>query len=237
MYIVRDKSTQEIIHTNPAPLSQALTEKEVYFHFDPATMEIGKTEGALPKHYTINKYGDIEPLPDTEGEETVPIWEQTMDKQVAAGYRKLSELEKLAEVDGEMSIVPKTVEEQLAEGLIKLDEPFQQLENGEVVSKSLDEVLDEGLLKTTDGCIKASDTANQLMESAIAREFSPGREMKVTKNYLAWLKEGQPAEDPRETDYENMQAVIESIKEEFRPIKAQIKAIQEQLEKQVKAKR
>ncbi len=69
MYIVRDKSTKTIVHKNPAPLKQNLTPTEVYHAFDTATMEIGKIDGALPDHWTIESDGTIREL--TDGEKVV----------------------------------------------------------------------------------------------------------------------------------------------------------------------
>ncbi|MEQ9367282.1 MAG: hypothetical protein RIF32_23830 [Leptospirales bacterium] len=66
MYIVRDKTTKAIIHKNPAPLHQNLGPTEVYHAFDPATMEIGKIEGALPGHWKIETDGTIRDLSQAE---------------------------------------------------------------------------------------------------------------------------------------------------------------------------
>lgn len=66
MYIVRDKSTKNIVHKNPAPLKQNLAPTEVYHAFDTATMEIGKIDGALPDHWTIDSDGTIRELTDGE---------------------------------------------------------------------------------------------------------------------------------------------------------------------------
>lgn len=58
MYIVIDKKTKEIIHVNPAPVSQGLRGEDVYFNFDAETMEIGKAELLqVPEHFKITPEG------------------------------------------------------------------------------------------------------------------------------------------------------------------------------------
>ena len=59
MYIVRAKADHKVLHLNPAPLSQKLQGTEVYYLFDPATMEIGKTDRPLPEHFRIDEAGEI----------------------------------------------------------------------------------------------------------------------------------------------------------------------------------
>ena len=66
MYIVRDKITKQILHTNPAPLRQNLGSSEVYHAFNAATMEIGRIEGSLPEHWLIESDGSIRALTDAE---------------------------------------------------------------------------------------------------------------------------------------------------------------------------
>lgn len=131
MYIVRDKNTKEIIHVNPAPLSQELAGKQVYFKFDAETMEIGKTAGDLPEHFKIDRTGSIVEL--------------TLKEKIKAGIVTLKPEQKI--VDNQ--IVEKTLSEKVADGLIKL-EPHQKItgagENEQIVEKSRQELLDEGLV-------------------------------------------------------------------------------------------
>lgn len=60
MYVVLDRETRKIVHINRAPLSQQLSEKEVYYHYDVETMEIGRTDAReLPPRWTLNEDGEI----------------------------------------------------------------------------------------------------------------------------------------------------------------------------------
>jgi hypothetical protein len=132
MYIVRDKKTKAIIHVNPAPLSQKLKGKAVYFQYDRATMEIGSTDAyELPSHFTINKKG--------------AIVEFTLQQLVDQGIMALAPDEKI--VDNR--IMHKTVAEKVAEGLIVLPPAYKIVGKGQdekVVEKTLSEQVAEGLL-------------------------------------------------------------------------------------------
>lgn len=132
MYIVRDKKSKALIHVNPAPLSQKLKPQEVYFQFDRTTMEIGKSDAAeLPAHYTINRKGEIVELP--------------LQTLVNQGVVKLKPDEKVVE----NRIVPKTLAEKVAAGLIKLPSHYKLVGEGPdetVEEKTLSEQVREGLL-------------------------------------------------------------------------------------------
>ncbi len=57
MYVVIDRRTRAIIHINPAPPSQHLTGKDVYFDFDPA-MQIGEADvPQVPEHFVVSADG------------------------------------------------------------------------------------------------------------------------------------------------------------------------------------
>ena len=130
MYIVRDKKTKAIIHVNPAPLSQKLTGKEVYFRYDRTTMEIGKTDAyELPAHFTIQRGA---------------IVEATLQDLVAQGIVQLAPDEKIVN----NQIEHKTLSEKVAAGLIKLPATYKIVgagQNEQVVEKTLSEQVAEGL--------------------------------------------------------------------------------------------
>lgn len=103
MYIVRNKATQEVIHTNPAPLKQRLTPAQVYYAFDPETMEIGRTDSAPPEHWDIDSEGLIYELP--------------LSDQVARGLTAVPNGHKL---DGE-AFVPLDDADRVARGDLKIE--------------------------------------------------------------------------------------------------------------------
>jgi len=127
MYIVRDKKTKQIIHENPAPLSQQLSDKEIYFKFDPKQMEIGKLEGDFPEHYKVDEDGMVVAL--------------TLEEKVSEGIYLLNPHEKV-EQD---AIIEKTLSEKVAQGLIDIS-PNQKVLGGEIVEKNLQEMLEEGVM-------------------------------------------------------------------------------------------
>ena len=136
MYVVRNKRTKEIIHVNPAPLSQQLEGVEVYFKFDPDTMEIGKTDAPeIPRDFNINEDGEIVAL-------TV---KKPLSEQVDEGKITLAPTQKIVGEGENEQIVEKTFSEQVAEGLIELASN-QKLVGEEIVEKTSREMFDEGLI-------------------------------------------------------------------------------------------
>ncbi len=130
MYIVRDKITKAIIHTNHAPPSQNLTDKEVYFYFAPETMEIGKIDShELPEHYRITADCEIVELTLSEKAEKNLIALQLTQKIVGEGANE--------------KIVEMSLAEQVAEGLILL-KPNQKLINDNIAEKTPREMLADG---------------------------------------------------------------------------------------------
>jgi hypothetical protein len=54
MYVVRNKKTKEVIHMANSVPGEELKPEEVFRHFDPKTMEVGRYhEQHLPEHFTI----------------------------------------------------------------------------------------------------------------------------------------------------------------------------------------
>lgn len=131
MYIIRTKADHKVLHINPAPLSQKLQGTEVYHLFDPATMEIGKTERPLPEHFNIDETGEI--------------LELSLQEKIQKGIVTLAPGEK---VEGNR-IVSMTLREKLSAGLLTL-EPGQKIvgedEKERIVPMTPDEMADAGLI-------------------------------------------------------------------------------------------
>jgi hypothetical protein len=104
VYIVRNKRTKELIHVNPAPLSQPLEGEDVYVRFDPKTMEIGRTDGPLPERFDIGPDGKI-----------VPLEEQTPP---GAGSPETAAGQKVVEDEAGPRLVDKSSAELVEEGLL-----------------------------------------------------------------------------------------------------------------------
>lgn len=164
MYVVRDKKTKEIIHINPAPLAQELAGKDVYYDYDPKTMEIGKTDlTTLPEQFIVDAQGYIREMsledkvkkglirlsPDQkiEGGQIV---EKTLAEKIQEGLIVLEPTQKLISQNGEEIIVNKSPSELVAEGIIELS-PYQKIvgkgNDEKIVDKNPEELMAEGLLK------------------------------------------------------------------------------------------
>ena len=143
MYIVREKTNGKVLHINPAPPSQQLQGKDVYFLFDPATMEIGKTDRPLPEHFKIDRAGEIVEL--------------SLEEQIQKGIILLSPGEKLVG----NRIVPMTLREKVKAGLLVLGRG-QKIAGEEadqrIAAMTPDEMVDAGLT-----------TREQLLDAAVRR--------------------------------------------------------------------
>ena len=131
MHVVIDKKSRDILHVNPAPLSQGLQGKEIYRRFNVKTMEIGSTDGPLPEHFDINKKGEIVEL--------------SPEQQVKAGLLELAPHEKI--VEG--IIAEKSLSEKVKDKLIELG-PTQKIEgkgtDERIVEKTLSEQVKDKLI-------------------------------------------------------------------------------------------
>lgn len=163
MYIVRNKTTKEVIHINPAPLEQKLKESEIYYLFDPATMEIGTTpSNRIPDHFKISKDGEIVEL--------------TLEEKIGMGIRvSLTPSQKIAD----NRIVSKTLSEQMAAGLITLAPTQRILIDGKderIVDKSLSEQVAEGLIKIppTAKIVLDEKEGERIVEKTTAEQVQEG---------------------------------------------------------------
>lgn len=261
MYIVRDKKTKKVIHTNPAPLFQNLKGKDVYYKFDSLKMEIGKTDGLLPKHFDISETGEIVELTVQElvdkGVIKLELYQKIVDNEIVD--KNVSELVKegllslqpnqkveknqiveksLKELvdDGVIKLTPsqkvkgneiidKSIEEQVKEGIIKLNIPFEHIVGNEIKKYSIKELIDKKLLKTKEHQEQAISMISNEIEQKIAKIYSHGNEMKITKDYIDWMAEAGKESDKRAIAYKKMKDEIEKIKSEYKDIKQQIKNI------------
>jgi hypothetical protein len=261
MYIVRDKKTKEIIHSNPAPLSQNLSGTEVYCNFNSQKMEIGKTDGLLPEHFDINDSGEIVELTlhdlvekgivKLKAHEKVvhnKIVDKTVSELVKEGLLQLNPNQKIEKneivhksmtelvEEGIVKLTPtqkikgddileKSLSEQVKEGIIKLNEPFEYVDGYEIKRYSIKELIEKKLPKTKKQWDIAYSMLNDEIERKISEKYTLGYELKITKGYLQWIKDGNPTKDEREITYQNMQNEINKIKNEYKSLKQKLAAI------------
>lgn len=233
MYIVINKKTKKVIYKNPAPLSQKLCEQDVYADYDSKTMTILKTEREnLPQFYEVKKGGTVVELDkqqqvkkgliqlnDNQKIENNIILEKSMVEIAQEGTLSLGEYHHIEEDKIKM----KSTKEMVEEGIILLREPFMYLEQGEIQRRTVAEVLSQKLLKTLPQYEMALELLKSETENSIVGQFSPGKELKITKEYLTWLKDGQPENDERENSYLKMEDSINKIKFKYADLKEQIK--------------
>lgn len=60
------------------------------------------------------------------------------------------------------------------------------------------------------------------IKTKISAKVDVGKELQITKDYLEWIRNGQPQGDDREKAYLEMQAIINKIKSEYADKKLEI---------------
>jgi hypothetical protein len=231
MYIVREKSTKRILHTNPAPLSQKLEGSDIYYQFDSETMEVGRSDlSTVPEHFHIDREGSIHP------------W--TLQEQVKAGVLKLSPEHKI--VDNQ--IVEKTLAEKIADGLVHLLptqilegdriremtegekvaaglrklEPTTKLVDDHIVPKSLSELVQDGtlLLEPDEEIVEnrvVRLTPRQMLDAG-RYDFERFKEVVLKQHTRACLMARQRALPDHEVLYAAIGALSEDRMAEYREI-------------------
>jgi len=152
MYLVREKSSKKILHVNPAPVSQGLEAQDVYFEFNEKTMEIGKTDTAVPDAFNINEHGEIV--------------ESTLQEKINQGIVKILPEEKIVDEQ----LVTKTIQEQVDEGLISL-EPHEKVQQNKVVEMTMIEQIDAGVFELKDN---QKIVNNEIVEITAQEMFEQG---------------------------------------------------------------
>jgi hypothetical protein len=228
MYLVREKKSKKIIHVNPAPLRQDLKGKEIYYKFDPRTMEIGRTEGRLPEHFEIDKEGFITELSLEEQVKRKIISlsedETITDNQIV----KIPKDMKVVTIGDKKEIVPLTLVEKKNKGILKLNEPFEFINDSEnkIERRTVFDVINQDLVKTKDDLKKAEEAISSGILREIAKSFSKDREIELIKDNMDWITDGQPENDPRRARYLKMQKEIDAIKKKYAPLKQKLKAME-----------
>ena len=193
MYVVRNRKSTAVIHVNHAPLSQELSGKEVYFKFNPNSMEIGKSDlPEMPEQFHIDKKGMIVEL--------------SLQEKVECGIVELKPEEK---AEGN-EIVEKSLSERVADGLISL-EPGQKLTGEEIVSKTTREMLDEGLIALEK---YKQDRTNYYSRLAFEKRSSLIKDYKLLNVALGIYDSKTTA---------NYRATVQAFRDEFYRIKKIIK--------------
>lgn len=198
-YIIRDKQSREVLYIahGDRPLHE-LTVTNIYPDFNPGTMEVGWTHWSiLPEAFDIAEDGQLLRIP------------KEVSLNQAASSSKI--------------IHPLSLKEQVAQGKISLRSPFEYLDGDNIAYRSLDEIVEHDAIQSREECEFCQEFIKQKIESEIESKYPIGKEMKLTKNYLAWLNEDKPKKDEREASYLNMQEDIDSIKQKYANSKDYVK--------------
>ena len=59
----------------------------------------------------------------------------------------------------------------------------------------------------------AKTRVDDQIEAEIADKYTPGKELRLLKDYIEWLEDGQPKGDPREKEYKKMERAIKRIRD------------------------
>ena len=213
MYLVIDKKTKKVLHENPSPVSKKISKKSIWKKFDPKSMEI--IELANEELFEIEN-GIFSKKPEQTEVSQEMVLTQIVEKQEAT----MSEFQRIED----NKVMQIALEELIASGKIELNEPFEQLVDGEIEQFSLEYLIANDLLSTKAHWEKALDFLRAKIEGKIAKELPIGLEMKITKEYIAWINDGKPTNDNRSVRYEEMQNLISSIKEQHDQLKTQIQS-------------
>ena len=215
MYLVRDKTSLEALAYYCVAYHSEITATDVYAQFNAKTMEIAWTLGAaepFPNYFRV-----------APNHQAVAL---TLAEAVAAGHLRLQPQEKL--VDDQ--ITDKTLREQIAEGLIKLNEPFEYInDKDEIEYYTIAELVQKKRIDTRAVADQCLLELGQQLEGAIAQEYSAGYETKLTKDYLIWISDAKPVDDRREQKFLTMQQRINAIRLQNKALRGQIKAIRSAL--------
>ena len=175
------------------------------------------------------------PLPvsdDLQGIDIYPHFdEQTMELLKTDVEDIIPSREELAQygVDEHGFLIQKPLEERVNEGLIEFGpELTGYVEKPGLVARAVKTVelgLKVNLIKTVVDCEKAFAMLDDDFERRVAEKYKPGIETKVIKGLVEWMYEKRPENDKREGKYLRMKEDIEKIKDEYKPIRAQLKEL------------
>jgi hypothetical protein len=162
MYIIKEITTDKIIHINHAPLTQNLEGKEIYYKFDSKTMDIITSDLAeIPEHYTIKDNKLIElSIEEKVGKNLLQlapdqkmvngeIVKKTLSEQVKEGFIILLPQEKIIGEGDDEIFAEKTVAEKVRDGLIVLNPDEKIIGEGneeQIVKKTIKEQIQEKII-------------------------------------------------------------------------------------------
>ncbi|QTA89076.1 hypothetical protein [Desulfonema magnum] len=173
----------------------------------------------------------IDPAPLSENLEGTQVYSGFDPETMEILKSDLSYMPDYYNVDENGFVVEKTDEEKILDGDIGFGEFFQFEGTGDDTDTDTDDfdkvrfVLDNNLVKTEEQCKAIFKYLDDKFEYEVAQKYPAGLETKIIKGLVEWLYEDKPRDDKREKKYLQMKADIEALKEEYKPVRAELKKI------------
>lgn len=116
--------------------------------------------------------------------------------------------------------------EQIEAGLVSVEALLQRyVGDAQSLKASMEELLANKLVNTVDKGQAMLDVIAKAVELRISQAYNTSYELKIAKDFMTWLEDGQPPNDRREARYREMQAYIDGVKREFSNIKEQVRQL------------
>ena len=201
MYLIRHKSTHQILHRFPGNLSMNLSGEQIYSGFDPKTMEVLKSENdVVSDTFKVDKQGNI--------------LEKSRKEKILDG-----------DISFEQIFDPANLTNSGLTDMVATDTNIS--ENFDPVVF----VLEHKLVDRKQKCKQVLVYLKARLAHKINLQYPVGNELKIIKAYMDWSDEGKPKKDPRQTNYQMMHSDIAEIKEGNKRLSKSLKTLLNKLNK------
>ncbi|MDW3195101.1 MAG: hypothetical protein R8G66_22195 [Cytophagales bacterium] len=235
MYLLIAKNPQKILSTAEVEKQDEATTLDIFPQAESHHLLAWWEGEEIPEQFEIDAAGNLRELSDVQlierGLLELSAYEvlqegkivaKQIDQLVEEGLLTLKPGERV--VDNRVQSIP--MEQKVAMGLISIRTPFEFVEADEIKERTLEEVLQKPEVVTTlEEAQQVEQEFYKSIEQAVAQAFSPGYELKLTKDYTLWMAEGSPDGDSRQSKFEHMQQEIATLKYGFSEQKAKVRAL------------
>ncbi len=208
MYIVRDKSSLQILHTLNADLSLNLDGQQVYSVYNPDTMELLKSElGSVPDTFNVDEDGFI--------------YAKTLQEKLLSGQVDFTQVFN-DQCEG-ASLNP--LQDSASDSSVTGEEGINQLGSQAQKTDWVAFVLDHNLIDTPKKAQIVFGYLISKFEQALQEKYSQGMELKILKAYMDWQDDGKPGEDARQAKYLKMKEDVAGVKALHKPLMNRVKEV------------
>ena len=198
MYIIYNKKTDHVIHDDPMDIDPKLKAKDIYPDFDSEIMEMYQAD--LPPEQVFIHYDNL-------------LGQFNVGKDGFLAAKSIEEKAEAGDIRFDPEILKGYVDEE--ETLTSAIFPMRIVELG----------IRLGLIKTAAECGSAFKILDHDQENRLSEKYSPGLEIKLLKDYVAWIDEGKPKNDKRGKKYLEMSSHINALKKEYKSLRDRLKKI------------